>query len=219
MKSFSDVSLHRKMVSMFCFTFSYDLLITIIFILPISNDKGATLASCLSIGATLYAAIVAYLLLDNWKIQHRENLKSTYFQKTFNKYIELKDVIYKLQNIHDSWIEDIYRNQGQVDDYEDGGLIKRVSNVRTHLKEIADRFDYYAIIFQDKTYKQIIKEFKAELDQLLDPILEEYHEREGQIHNSEHLEDAKNLKEQLPKIVEKYDQSISNLMSNKILLK
>jgi hypothetical protein len=219
LKKFSELNLYRKMLSMFLLTFSYTLLITIVFIFPISNDKGATLASCLSVSATLYAAIVAYLLLDNWKIQHRENLKSAYFQKTFDKYIELKDAIYVLQNIHDSWLEDIYRNQGQIDDYEDGGLIKGVSNVKIHLKEIANRFDYYAIIFKDKTYEQTIKEFKAELDKVLDPILEEYHEREGQVYHSEHFDDAKSLKEQLPIIVKQYDESISDLMSNKILLK
>src|SRR5690606_13337980 len=114
LKKFSELNLYRKMLSMFLLTFSYTLLITIVFIFPISNDKGTTLASCLSVSATLYAAIVAYLLLDNWKIEHRENLKSAYFQKTFDKYIELKDAIYVLQNIHDSWLEDIYRNQGQI---------------------------------------------------------------------------------------------------------
>ena len=101
MESFSKLSLHRKMVSMFLFIFSSSLLIALIFILPISHDKGATLASCLSVAATLYAAVVAYLLLDNWKIQHRENLKSTYSQKTFNKYIDLRNSIDVLQNFHD----------------------------------------------------------------------------------------------------------------------
>ncbi|NNG75398.1 hypothetical protein [Acinetobacter terrae] len=219
MKKFSELSLYRKMLSMFLFIFSYVVLITVVCILPISIDRGATLASCLSFGATLYAAVVAYLLLDNWKVQHRAQLKSDYFQKTFDKYIELKDAIYVLQNIHDSWLEDIYRNQGQIDDCEDGGLIKGVSNVKIHLKEIANRFDYYAIIFKDKTYEQTIKEFKVEIDNVLDPILEEYHEREGQVYHSEHFDDAKSLKEQLPIIVKQYDESISDLMSNKILLK
>lgn len=113
-----------KMILTFILIFTAIWLFATYKILPLASDSGAVLASCLSAGATIFAAIVAYLLLDNWKIQHRENLKSAYFQKTFDKYIELKDAIYVLQNIHDSWLEDIYRNQGQIDDYEDGGLIK-----------------------------------------------------------------------------------------------
>ncbi|OAL80963.1 hypothetical protein AY606_14135 [Acinetobacter sp. SFB] len=203
---------------MFLLIFSYTVLIAIFFILPISVDRGATLASCLSFGATLYAAVVAYLLLDNWKIQHRENLKSAYFQKTFNKYIELKDAIYVLQNIHNSWIQDMDRYRCHIDDCEDGGLIKGVYKVKIHLKEITNTFDYYAIIFKDKTYGQTIKEFKAELDKVLDPILEQYNERQGNVHHSEHFYDAKNLKEQLPIIVNQYDESISDLMSQQIVL-
>lgn len=73
LKKISELSLFRRMLSMFLFIFSYTLLITLWFILPVSTDKGATLASCLNTGATLYAAVVAYLLLDNWKEQHRVN--------------------------------------------------------------------------------------------------------------------------------------------------
>lgn len=219
MKKFSELSLFRRMVSMFLFVFSYTLLITLWLILPISTDKGATLASCLSIGATLYAAVVAYLLLDNWKEQHRDNLKSTYFQKNFNKYIELKDAIYMLQNIYDSWLEDIHRNHGEVEDLEDGGLINSASNVKFKLKELINRFDHYAIIFKDETYKEVIQEFKEQLEKILDPILDEHHDREGDVHHCEHFDDAKNLKEQLPSIIEQYDRRISDLMSKKILLK
>ncbi len=219
MKEFSELSLFRRMVSMFLFIFSYILLITILFVLPISMDKGATLATCLSVGATLYAAIVAYLLLDNWKTQHRDNLKSTYFQKNFNKYVELKDAIYLLQGIYESWLEDIYRNQGEVGDYDDGGLINGVAKVKIILKELISRLDYYAIIFKDDTYQKTIKEFKEKLEEILDPILDEYHEREGSVYHSEHIDDAKNLKEQLPVIIEKYDRKISDLMSKQILLK
>lgn len=179
LKKFSGLSLYRRMLSMFLLIFTYVLLVTILFILPISTDKGATLATCLSMGATLYAAIVAYLLLDNWKIQHRENLKSTYLQKNFNKYVELKDAIYMLQNIHNSWLEDIYRNQGEVEDFEDGGLINSTSNVKFRLKELINKFDYYAIIFKDDTYKEVIQEFEEKLEGILNPILDEYHEREG----------------------------------------
>lgn len=60
---------------MFLLIFSYTVLIAIVFILPMSIDRGAALASCLSFGATLYAAIVAYLLLDMWKQEH----KASYF--------------------------------------------------------------------------------------------------------------------------------------------
>lgn len=219
MKKFSELSLYRRMLSMFLLVFIYVFLITILFILPISTDKGATLASCLSVGATLYAAIVAYLLLDNWKIQHRENLKSAYFQKNFNKYVELKDAIYMLQNIHESWLEDIYRNQGEVDEFDDGGLISGVSKVKIKLKDLISRLNYYAIIFKDDTYQKKIQEFKEQLEKILDPILNEYHEREGQVYHSEHFDDAKNLKEQLPIIINKYDRRISDLMSKQILLK
>lgn len=219
MKEFSELSLFRRMVSMFLFIFSYILLITILFVLPISMDKGATLATCLSVGAMLYAAIVAYLLLDNWKTQHRDNLKSTYFQKNFNKYVELKDAIYLLQGIYESWLEDIYRNQGEVGDYDDGGLINGVAKVKIILKELISRLDYYAIIFKDDTYQKTIKEFKEKLEEILDPILDEYYEREGSVYHSEHIDDAKNLKEQLPVIIEKYDRKISDLMSKQILLK
>lgn len=219
MGKFSELSLFRRMVSMFLFVFSYTLLITLWLVLPISTDKGATLASCLSIGATLYAAIVAYLLLDNWKEQHRDNLKSTYFQKNFNTYIELKDAIYMLQNIYDSWMDDIYRNQGEIEELEDGGLINSTSNVKFKLKKLINRFDHYAIIFKDETYKEVIQEFKEQLEKILDPILNEYHYREGNVHHSEHFHDAENLKGQLPRIVEKYDKKISDLMSEQILLK
>lgn len=219
MKKFSELSLYRRMLSMFLLVFIYVFLITILFILPISTDKGATLASCLSVGATLYAAIVAYLLLDNWKIQHRENLKSAYFQKSFNKYVELKDAIYMLQNIHESWLEDIYRNQDEVDEFDDGGLISGVSKVKIKLKDLISRLNYYAIIFKDDTYQKTIQEFKEQLEKILDPILNEYHEREGQVYHSEHFDDAKNLKEQLPIIINKYDRRISDSMSKQILLK
>ena len=208
-----------KMILMFILIFTAIWLFVTYKILPLATDSGAALASCLSAGATIFAAIVAYLLLDNWKIQHKYQLTSTYFQKTFNSYVELNESLFRLQNHYDSWSEEIYREHGEIDDYEDGGLIKGVSNVKIHLKEIANRFDYYAIIFKDKTYEQTIKEFKAELDKVLDPILEEYHEREGQVYHSEHFDDAKSLKEQLPIIVKQYDESISDLMSNKILLK
>lgn len=207
------------MLSMFLFIFSYVVLITIVFILPISIDRGATLASCLSFGATLYAAVVAYLLLDNWKVQHRTNLKSEYLQKTFDKYIELKDSMIELQNLHDYWKEDIYRNHGEIQDFEDGGLIKKILEVQQHLQQLKSKFHYYSLIFKDQSYKQKIDELKDELDQLLQPILVECHEREGVVHNSEHLNNAENLKSKLPKILEKYDEDLIELMSSKIVLR
>lgn len=218
MRKFSELSLYRKMLSMFLLIFSSIVLITIFLILPISIDRGAALASCLSFGVTLYAAVVAYLILDNWKIQHRATLTSDYFQKTFNQYIELKDSIVELQNFHDSWLENIYRNHGEIDKCEDGGLIKSIFEVRKNFKQLENKFYYYSLIFKDPIFKQKIDELSADLNNLLQPILDEYHDREGSIHNSEHLKNAKNLREQLPRILVTYDEDLIELMSAKIVL-
>ena len=219
MKKFSELSLFRRMVSMFLFVFLYTLLITLWFVLPISTDKGATLASCLSVGATLYAAIVAYLLLDNWKVQHRENLKSNYFQENFDKYVDLENAISTLQNLHDYWLAEIHRNHYEIGEFEDGGLIKQILSVKAHLREITNRFEYYQIIFSDKSYETAIKSFESELNQLLNPILNQYYECEGEVDNLIYLRNAELFKNKLPLIVQKYNDSIYRMMSKDIILK
>lgn len=206
------------MISMFLLIFSYTLLIMIVYILPLSNDKGSAIASCLSFGATLYAAIVAYLILDNWKVQHRSTLTSDYFQKTFNKYVEFKDSLLSIEVLHDAWNEEIIRNHGEIDDFADGGLIQKISKVQISLKSLKNRFNYYSLIFKEPKFKQKIEELERELNALFSPILDEDSDREGQVHNTEHMENAKNLKHKLPNILEKYDDDLVELMSSKILL-
>ncbi|WP_297426780.1 hypothetical protein [uncultured Acinetobacter sp.] len=213
------MKLFLKMILTFLFIFISIWFFATYVILPISMDKGATLASCLSMGATLYAAVVAYLLVGYWKVQHRENLKSNYFQKIFNKYVDLKNEISTLQNLHDSWLEEIYSNHGEITDFDDGGLIKQIFNVNAHLREIVNRFEYYQIIFHDNRYEATIKDFKSELNQLLNPILEKYHEYKGEVCNSTHLKNAELFKNRLPLIIEKYNDSICRLMSENIIFK
>lgn len=213
------MKLFLKMILTFLFIFISIWFFATYVILPISMDKGAILASCLSMGATLYAAVVAYLLVGYWKVQHRENLKSNYFQKIFNKYVDLKNEISTLQNLHDSWLEEIYSNHGEITDFDDGGLIKQIFNVNAHLREIVNRFEYYQIIFHDNRYEATIKDFKSELNQLLNPILEKYHEYKGEVCNSTHLKNAELLKNRLPLIIEKYNDSICRLMSENIIFK
>jgi hypothetical protein len=217
MKKTHNMNLLFKMILMFILIFTAIWLFATYKILPLATDSGAALASCLSAGATIFAAIVAYLLLDNWKIQHKYQLTSTYFQKTFNSYVELNESLFRLQNHYDSWSEEIYREHGEIDDYEDGGLISKIGITRDKLKNFVDRIEAYSLIFKDDGLNTLISEVDSKLKKILCPVMDEYHAMEGQIDSRAHLRNSESLKKELTKFLVDYDKKIKEQLASKIV--
>lgn len=164
MKQFSELNLFRRMVSMFLFVFSYTLLITILFVLPISMDKGATLASCLSIGATLYAAVVAYLLLDNWKEQHRANYLSGLG----------KELIASMKKLHRN-ILDLMAYHSNLSGFQNTHRQDRDNLILNIHKEIPKNIENIYILLDDFMHEGLFYLSVLPNEQLND-ILLKYHE-------------------------------------------
>lgn len=164
MKMFSELSLFRRIVSMF------------LFVLPISMDKGATLANCLSIGATLYAAVVAYLLLDNWKEQHRANYVSDLGKELIASMKKLHRNIIDLMVYHQHLCN--FQNTQRQD--RDNLILnihkeipKNIENIYILLDDFMHEGLFYLSVLPDEQLKDNLLKYHEEILNLFEGIASE----------------------------------------------
>lgn len=161
------------MLSMFLFIFFTSLLFSLIFILPISVDKGAALASILGFIATLYAAVVAYLLLDNWKEQHKANYYSEMGKNLINQLRSLNVEVLSLQIMHSELSQFLNSNRVDKDtlikELKDE-IFSKISVIHMILDKLMHEGMFYLKVNNNEFLKDALLDFHEEVHDLFIPL-------------------------------------------------
>ena len=204
------------MLSMFLLIFSYTGLIAIICILPMSVDRGAALASCLSFGATLYAAVVAYLLLDMWKQEH----KASYFSDLG------KNLINHLKILHG---EILYLSlfQSEIRTFQNSKRADKHNLIKEHKKQIVSKVEtinlcldqlmheglFYLKVIENELLKKSLLDFHEKINSLFIEITNKINEN-GDMPTDEVLLFLEEVNKNFMEISDEYIGKIINLIKN-----
>ena len=216
MKKFSERSLYRKVISMFLLIFSYTVLIAIVFILPMSIDRGAALASCLSFGATLYAAIVAYLLLDMWKQEH----KASYFSDLGKNLINHLKILHGEVLYLSPFQSEIrtFQNSKRADKYNlieehKKQIFSKVATINLCLDQLMHEGLFYLKVIENELLKKSLLDFHEQINSLFIEITNKINEN-GDVPTNEILLFLEGVNANFMKISDDYIGEIINLIKS-----